>query len=312
MSLPPRLRAVLKAPATSKVLLVICAVIWGSSFLMMKDAAEAIPVFWLLAIRFSMAAVLMLALFWRQFRDNLDRSTVGAGILIGLFMWSAYATQTIGLTMTTPGKNAFITGSYCVMVPFVAWAWGMGRPRRYDLVAAVVCLAGLGLVALDNGFPLNPGDALTLLCALLFALQLVAVSRYGAKLDVWSLTIWQFLVMTVCSIAVAFFEPAPPAEVWTPGLWGALVYFGVVCSFVALAVMNYAFTRVPPAEGSLLASLESPSGVLFSVLAGYEVLTGRLLLGFGLIFLAVLISNGWPWLKERLQARREEATEGRA
>lgn len=312
MSLPPRLRAVLQSPSVAKVLLVVCAVIWGSSFLMMKDAANQIPVFWLLTIRFAMAAVVMMALFWKRFFANLDKRTIGAGVLIGLFTWGAYATQTIGLTMTTPGKNAFITGSYCVMVPFIAWMWGMGRPKRYDLVAAFVCLLGLGLVALDNGFPLNPGDLLTLVCAVLFALQLVAISRYGAKLDVWALTLWQFIVMTACSAVFVPFEAAPPADVWPPSLWGALVYFGVVCSFVAFAVMNYGLTRVPPAEGSLLTSLESPSGVLFSVLFGYEVLTGRLLLGFGLIFVAVLISNGWPWFKERLQARREEAPEGRA
>lgn len=305
MAFPAGIRRAIASPTAAKLMLVGCAVIWGSSAFMMKDATGSLPVFWLLMLRFGIAAALMVAIFFKNVRAHLDRRTIGVGLLLGLWEWGGYAVQTVGLTMTTPGKSAFITGSYCVMVPFIAWAMGMGRPHRWDLAAAAVCVVGLGLVGLDGGFPVNLGDVLTAACALLFALQLVEVSRRGAELDVWALTAWQFVAMFGLSALLALFEPTPSPAVFMAPLLVQLAYFGVVCSFVCLAVMNYAFTRVPPAEGSLLASLESPAGVLFSVMAGHEILSGRLVCGFALIFAAVLISNGWPWYRE-LCARRAE------
>lgn len=125
----------------------------------------------------------------------------------------------------------------------------------------------------------------------------------------WALTAWQFVFMAAASALIALFEPVPAASVWTPELFGSLAYFGVLCSFFCLTVMNYAFTRVPPAEGSLLASLESPSGVFFSVMAGREVLTGRVVSGFVLIFLAVLVSNGWVWLRDKVRERAAREAE---
>jgi drug/metabolite transporter (DMT)-like permease len=178
--------------------------------------------------------------------------------------------------------------------------FGLGRPKRYDLVAAVVCVCGMGLVALDGGLSVNPGDALSMVDALFYAIQIVIVSKWGGELDIWALTAWQFIVMGGCSTVCGIFEPAPGLAAFTPTIIGQLVFFGVVCSFAALTVMNYALTKVDPSEGSLLASLESPSGVFFSVMAGYEVLTGQLVAGFALIFLAILVSNGWPWLMRRL------------
>lgn len=300
---PAGIRRAVSSPTAAKLMLVACAVVWGSSAFMMKDATESLPVFWLLAIRFGIAALLMFVVFLKSVRAHLDRRTVGVGLLLGLWEWGGYAVQTVGLTMTTPGKSAFITGSYVVMVPFIAWAMGMGRPHRWDLAAAAICLAGLGFVGLDGGGLVNLGDVLTVVCALLFALQFVEVSRRGGELDIWALTAWQFLAMFALSALLAVFEPAPSAAVFTPPLLLQLAYFGVVCSFVSLAAMNYAFTRVPPAEGSLLACLESPAGVLFSVMAGHEILSGRLVLGFALIFAAVIVSNGWPWYRE-LRVRR--------
>lgn len=301
-----RLKRLAGSAGFCKVLLVCCALIWGSSFFLMKDVMDLVAPFWLLTIRFTMAAVLMLAVFWKPFVRHRDRRTIVVGLVIGFLEWAGYAVQTLGLTMTTPGKNAFLTGTYCVMVPFCAWLLGMGRPKRYDVAAAFVCLAGLALVALDNGFPLNAGDLLTLLGAVFYALQLVVVSKEGQELDVWAITAWQFIVMAVASLACALaWEQAPAVStLLEPGVFWPFVYFGVVCSFVCLTVLNYAFTKVDPTEGGILSSLESPSGVFFSVLAGREFLTGRLVCGFALIFLAVLISNGYPAWQRRLEAWR--------
>lgn len=312
MSAMARLRQALDRPGPNKVMLLACAVVWGISFTTMKDVVAQVPTFWLLAIRFTMAAVLCVVVFWRHLRAHLDGTTIRVGLTLGALEWAAYALQTWGLTLTTPGKNAFLTGAYCVMVPFCAWLVGMGRPKRYDLVAAVLCLLGLALVALDNGLPFNLGDVLTLGGAVFFAFQLVEVNREGQRLDVFAITTWQFVLMAVASWALTPLEATPAPEVWSASNLWQLGFLGVVCSFMALTVMNFSMARVDPAEGSLLCSVESPSGVAWSVICGHELLTGRLLAGFSLIFLAILISNGWPAVRERLFRRGNRDEVGRS
>ena len=288
----PASRGLLDAPWLNKLLIVACALAWGFSFFLMKDVTARFPVFWLLFVRFGIASVLMLAAFWRRIRANVSWPIVRAGIVLGVFYGMGYVFQTFGIVYTTPGKNAFLTGVYCVLVPFCAWAMGRGVPRRTSLVAAVVTLVGMGLVVLDNGFPLNVGDLLTLVGAVFFALEMVVVAAEGRDKDVWALTFWQFVTITVIvGVGTLALERPPAAELLTPGNVASLVFLAVICSFAALAVLNYAFTKVDPTAGALLASLESPSGVAFSVAFGYEALTPRLLGGFALIFCGIVFSE---------------------
>ncbi len=301
-------RRLLDSPTANKLALLCAALIWGFSFFVAKDVTDAIPVFWLLALRFGIATVVTFAVFWRHLVEHLDAPTIRAGVVLGLCVWGAYAFQTVGLVYTTPGKNAFLTGVYVVLVPFVAWIFRMGRPRGHDLVAAGLCLAGIGFTALSTGLSMGLGDALTLVCAIFYALQIVVVGKMGRELDVWALTIWQFFVMALCSMLVMPFEAAPAADVWTPALIWQLLFLGVICSFVCLGIMNYALTKIPVAEGALISSMESPSGVFFSVMAGRETLTARMVFGFCLIFCAMVISNAWDSIVEWWHRRAAPAS----
>lgn len=279
-------------PWFCKLLILACALAWGFSFLIMKDVTALFPVFWLLLVRFSVAAFLMLAIFWKRIRANFSKGVIKAGIVLGIFYGAAYIFQTFGVVYTTPGKNAFLTGIYCVLVPFCSWAMGQGKPKTKSLVAAGVALVGMGLVVLDNGFPLNIGDMLTLVCAVFYALEMAVVAIEGRGKDVWALTFWQFLTISLIMLVGTLAVEQPPApELFTPSNVAALVFLAVVCSFATLALLNYGMTKVDPASGSLLSSMESPSGVAFSVAFGYETLTPKLLLGFVLIFCGILYSE---------------------
>ena len=280
------------APWFNKLLIVACALAWGFSFFVMKDVTAQFPVLWLLLVRFGLSALLMLACFWRRICGNLCAPVVRTGVLLGVFYGLAYVFQTYGIVYTTPGKNAFLTGVYCALVPLCAWALGQGRPRRMSVIAAVVTLVGAGFVVLDQGLPLNVGDGLTLVGSVFYALEMVVVAREGRDRDVWALTFWQFATVVVMMAAGHLLvETAPSAASFTAGNVVALVFLAVVCSFGCLALLNYALTKVDPAAGSLLSSLESPSGVAFSVAFGYETLTPRLLAGFALISLGIVLSE---------------------
>ena len=276
----------------NKLLIVACALAWGLSFFVMKDATSQFPVFWLLFVRFSVSSALMLVAFHKRIFANLNAGIIKTGVVLGIFYGFAYVFQTYGIVYTTPGKNAFLSGIYCVLVPFCGWAMGHGRPKRESIAAALVTLAGAGLVVLDNGLPLNIGDALTLVCAVLYAMEMVIVSKEGRGKDVWALTFWQFLTITaIVGAGTLLVETPPAAELFTPANVASLAFLAVVCSFGCLALLNYGLTKVDPAEGSLLSSLESPSGVAFSVAFGYESLTPKLLIGFALIFVGIVLSE---------------------
>ena len=111
-----------------KVSLAACAAIWGGSFVVMKDTLDVIPPAWLMGIRFLASAVIVGALFWRTLRDNLDASHLVMGAILGVASGSAFVVQNIGLDDTTPGRNAFLTATYCVMVPFINWLVTRRRP----------------------------------------------------------------------------------------------------------------------------------------------------------------------------------------
>ncbi len=280
-----------RSPLFWKLALVTIAVVWGSSFLVMKDTLDSVPTFLLLACRFLIAAFILLALFCKRITAHLNGRYIVVGALMGVFMFAAYAFQTLGLGQTTAGKNAFLTGVYCVLVPFISYLVSREPLTRYNLGAAFLCLAGIALVALDS-ISINVGDVLTLGGAVFFALQITTAAKFGRSLDVNAVTFWMFLTVGVlCLVTTALFETAPSLSIVTPRLVAVLLFLAVICTCINMLIQNLALAHVPSSTGSLLLSLESPSGVFFSVLLGGEVLTGRLLAGFALIFLSIVLSE---------------------
>lgn len=280
-----------RSPLFWKFALVAVALMWGFSFFVMKDTLDSLPTFLLLAIRFTTAALIMLALFAKRVVAHFNARYLAIGLGMGVLMWGAYGLQTLGLGGTTAGKNAFLTGTYCVLVPFISYFMSGEKLTRYNVGAAFMCLAGIGLVALDS-LTIGMGDALTLAGAVFFALQMAVVSKYGGDMDINVLTFWMFLAVGLLSTAASLMtETMPPVSVWTPQLVGSMAFLAVFCTCVALLVQNMGLAHVPSSIGSLLLSLESPSGVFFSVVFADELLSGRLLAGFALIFFSIVLSE---------------------
>lgn len=280
-----------RSPLFWKLLLVGAALVWGSSNFIMKDALDTLSTFYLLASRFLPAAGLLLAMLFGRIRAHFNKRNLVVGIGMGVVLWLAYSTQTLGLSGTTPGKCAFLTGTYCILVPFFSLLIARVPITKFNIAAALLCLAGIALVALDN-FSMSAGDVLTLVSACFFALQISMAAKYGRKLDAGVITFWMFLTVALMSLVTsALVEDMPAWSVWTPRVVGPIVYLSLACTLGCLLVQNTALAHVPPATGSLLLSLESPSGVMFSCLFAGEVITGRLLSGFALIFVSIVLSE---------------------
>lgn len=275
----------------AKPMLVCAPLIWGSTFFMIKDALDDVDALFMLAFRFTLAAVLLAIVFWRRWK-GMDLSYLWQGAVLGLFMGAAYILQTFGLMGTTPGKNAFFTAVYCVIVPFLYWAVNRKHPTRWNVLAALMSVMGIGLVSWDGGgLTLAMGDVLTLCAGFLLACHIVTVAKFSGGRDIFLLTILQFaMIALMCWVGTAFSRGLPtnglPAYVW----W-VLLYLAIGSTAVALLFQNVGQKYADPSSAALLLSLEAPFGVLFSVLFGGERPTPLMYLGFLLIFLAVVCSE---------------------
>ena len=278
-----------------RLLIIAATIIWGSSFVIVKDVTNSMPPAWILVVRFTAAAIIMAVAFLKYRELYFERSHVGFGLLFGLAMFLAYYTQTIGITDTTPGKNAFLTGTYCVIVPFLAWLLLRRRPNRYNIVAAVLCIVGIGFISLDGSLTMRFGDAMTLVCAVFYALHIILVSQFAQGRNIYVLTMWQFVGVAICSLIVGgLFEPMPDWAAVPMDCWISLAYLAVACTTVALLFQNIGQAHLPPASAALLLSLEAVFGVVFSVALGAETLTLRIVFGFALVFAAIIISEVLP------------------
>ncbi len=285
-----------------KLMLLGATVIWGFAFVVMKDAVDVLPPAQLIGVRFLLTGLLMAALFHRRLRDSLNAGFLGAGLVLGAVTFLAFWVQTVGLADTTPGKNAFLTATYCVIVPFMLWVVARKRPTVANVGAAVLCVAGIGLVSVAAGsLTIGFGDLMTLLCAVFFAAQIIAIARFSQTYDVLGLTVYQFIFGGVLGLLLgAATEPFPElAAVANADFLLNLAYLVVFASGVCYILQNVGLAHVPEAQGSLLLSLESVFGVIASVLFYGEVVTGRMIVGFVLIFAAILISELAPQRKKR-------------
>ncbi len=301
------------SPKTMKVLakpmLFSAAIIWGTSFFIMKNALDVVPVFFLLAIRFTAGAVLLGLVCWKKWKEY-TRDYLWRGALMGGFLFLAYTIQTFGLDRTTPSKNAFLTAVYCVLVPFFAWAVVKTRPDRFNIAAALLCVTGVGLVSLNDRMSVNVGDVLTLLCAVFYALHIVMVAKVSPGRDITLLTVFQFASAALFSwLCGALTETFPTRAIADPAVYLPLVYLCVMATAVALLFQNVGQVWSDPASASVILSLESVFGVLFSVLFYGDRVTGRLLAGFGLIFVAVVCSETKFSFLKKASALRDQLQE---
>lgn len=244
----------------------------------------------MLAIRFIISAVIMLVIAGKRLK-KMDRSTVKGSVLMGLCLAIAYIVQTYGLLFTTPGKNAFLTATYCVLVPFMAWGIYKRKPGSSNIIAALLCIVGIGFVSLSTGFDgLNIGDVLTLFSGVFYAMQIIMMEHYIHDADSVSVAAVEFTAAAVlCLVGALLFEPFPreiPQDAYF-----ALFYLSIMCTAVCFFLQAWGMRYTPSSTAAVIMTLEAVFGVIFSLMLGQEQLTARLGFGFVLIFVSVIINE---------------------
>lgn len=279
----------------SSIGLLVTTIIWGFAFVIVKDSLDVIQPFYMMAFRFTIASIGLCLIFFKKLK-GLNLRILKHGIILGLFLFSAYAFQTIGCKYTTASKNAFITTIYVVIVPFLTWLIVKKKPSFYAVIAAILAIIGIGLLSLQGDLSVNIGDILTAICGFAYAIHIVYISKYTETEDPIVLTVLQLVTVAIISWFCAFiFEGELPLEALKQnGILGSMLYLGLLSTMLAFLLQNVCQKYIPPALTALILSMESVFGVLFSCLILKEVLTLRMFFGCTLIFIAVLIAEKKP------------------
>ena len=280
----------MKQSTVAKIALLLTAILWGSTFTIGKLAAEVFPASFIIALRFLVAGIALLIAAYPQ-RKRLDLKYFVDGFWMGLTLYISYVLQVGGLALdTSPGKSAFLCTTYSVIVPFLYWFVTKERPKAHHLICVFLCLSGVGILSLSGGWGMSLGDILTVLSGIPCAMNIVISSIVSKNRNVLLLTTIELWVVTVFAWIFVWVGNEFPARF--PGdAVGGIVYLGVIATALCLYMQSYGLKYAEPAIGGMLLSLESVFGVVFSVIIYHETITLRMLVGFAVIFFAILLSQ---------------------
>jgi drug/metabolite transporter (DMT)-like permease len=273
--------------------LMLLALVWGGTFVVVKTALRDISTMYFLALRFGLAAVCLGLLFANKFR-TMGRTQLlcglRAGFLVGILLWLGFALQTWGLEYTSAGNSGFLTGLYIVLVPLFSAALYRRWPRAAELIG--ISIAGVGLVLLTapsttKMLSLNRGDLLTIGCAIVFAVHLLALGYFSQRERFEAVAIGQVACTALISMLGLMVER--PRVSWHPQVILAIVVTGVLATAVAFALQTWAQQYTTPTRTALILSLEPVFAFAAAVLVAGEALILRSVVGGGLIIAGILV-----------------------
>lgn len=274
-------------------LLLLVTMIWGGTFVMVKDAVVDYPVFPFLSLRFGLATAALLLIGGRRLRA-LDRKGWGAGILIGLFLFAGYAFQTVGLRYTSASKAGFITGLSVVLVPLLSTLLLRRLPAPGAMIGVGLATVGLALLTLNGGLGIAAGDLLILGCAFSFALHIVSVSAFAPRMDTMGLTIVQVGTVAVVSGVISLFSEGLPLEaslIPTGSVWFAAAFTGILATALAFAIQTTMQRFTTPTHTALIFAGEPVFAALAGVVLASEVMTMRAIAGGVLIVAGTIVGE---------------------
>jgi drug/metabolite transporter (DMT)-like permease len=263
--------------------------VWGGGFVVTKNALEVITPLYFLSIRFMIAGILMVIIFFPKLR-KASWQDIKNSCIVGIFLSLGFITQTFGANLTTPAKSSFITGLNVVLVPFIMILFTKKFPGRKAVITAVVAFVGLSLISVNEQLAIGAGDFLTFLCAIFYACHIVSIGFYANKTDAIVLATIQVLFAgVVCSLLAVSFEPVPVLS--GISIWSGILYSALLSTLAAFLIQNLAQRNTPSTHAAIILCLESVFGALASVLFWNESMTLKMVIGCLLIFVAIIINE---------------------
>jgi drug/metabolite transporter (DMT)-like permease len=282
MIAPPRWRSTASVAALS---LVMVTAVWGSTFVLIKDLVVTLPVTDFLAVRFVIAAAVLLVVCWRQVR-GLSREQVRRGCALGVVYGVAQILQTAGLDRSSAAVSGFVTGMYVVLTPILAAVLLRQRTPPSVWLAVVLSTAGLALLAL-RGLSIGSGEVLVLGSAALYAVHIVGLGRWSVPADALGLSAVQMgTIALVCSVGALPGGVAMPHGV---GQWSGVLYTALAAGALALVLQTWAQSHLSATRAAVIMTMEPVFAAAFAVALGGEHLTLRMLAGGALVLVAMYV-----------------------
>lgn len=272
--------------------LMLAALIWGSGAVMMQVCIDGgIETGLQMFFRFWIGAICIGVLVHKKLRE-INRRLIFCGAICGSLLFFSFFFLTLGLEYTTPANSAFLSASSVMMVPFISWAMLKIRPERKVFLGCVLCLVGVGILSLQiqNGIHFTLGDSLTVFCAAIFSLYTCTVAKVAGGLDA---SLFTFVQLVVTGIWATVTLPVTGADFSVVGQSAsalvAVIILGLFNTGLCYLIQMTAQKSLPPTRVSLILSTESLFGATFSVMAGYDPFSIRLVIGGTIMMAAILL-----------------------
>lgn len=269
--------------------LMLTAIIWGSGFVGSAVALESYSPYQILAGRFLIGAVLLCIVFHRKLK-SIHKSTLMKGTVLGVFLYIAFALQTVGLQFTTPSENAFLTAVNVVIVPFIAFVLYKRKLDWFEVIGAILAIVGVAVLSLQLSAEINIGDFLSFCCAIAFAFHIFYTAQFVKQEDPVVLTLIQMAAATLIGFIVVLCLGETSFSTQTEGL-ASLLYLGIFSTTIAFLLQTVAQKFISETKAAIILSTESFWGMAFSVIILSEVLTVKMVIGAILILSAIILSE---------------------
>lgn len=308
------------------LMLLLTALIWGSSFVAQRAGMDYIEPFTFNGIRSLIGGLVLIPVIFLLTRTGLggaeqeaeagslpkdkkaERKTLLiGGISCGIVLFIASSLQQIGVVYTTAGKAGFITALYVIIVPIMGIFIGK-KIRPIVWLCVLLSIAGLYLLCMKDGFSLGKGDLLVLLCAVAFALHIMVIDHFSPKTDGVKLSCIQFLVCGLISL-VPMFAAETPVLSRILDCWVPILYAGVLSCGVAYTLQVVAQKDTNPTIAAMLLSLESVFAVITGVIILHEQISARELAGCVMMFAAIIIAQLFPTQSDHESLEAQNAGE---
>ncbi len=301
-----------------KVLLFSATLVWGSSFVILKDTLSELGngnfTFFILAARFLIASLIFVLFSVKKFKF-LNKKLFLHGMSLGAVLFMAYAVQTVALNFTTPSKNAFLTEIYCILVPFLSWLFFKKRPSKKNFVAAIMCFCGVLLIAFfgktEKASNEILGDGLTIFSGLFYALQIILISHYTCDGDD-AMLLLTFEILTaavLCTLTSLVWEfPRHGAELSlsAEAVW-KILYLAVIATGFAQFAQMYGQKVTSATTTSIIMCFEGVFGVMFEFIFGQNNLNVFIIIGFSIILITLILNEtDLGAVKKAIEKRKNE------
>jgi len=282
--------------------LLFVAIIWGSTFIIVKQSVEATPVFSFLFMRFALAGMLLILINAPKLKA-IDKGVFIDGVMLGMTLFLAYAFQTFALTVTSASITAFITGLFVVFVPVLSSVFLRKLPRQEAMIGVVFATIGLALITLQGKFHISFGEFLALVCAFFIAIHIILTDKLSRRNDFGLLTLVQINIVALFSLIFSFFlDPRVIPIQFNNQLIFSLIINSIFATFVAFVIQTSMQKYTTPTKAAIIFIMEPVSSAFFSYWIGGELLTAKQYVGTSFILFAMVFTEAGTYLKMKREA----------